>query len=149
MDMISVPSGEKGFLTTSVRVTARPRPGNDGKYGRLQAVNLKTMKIAWTHRQRAPFTSGTLATAGGLVFVGDVDRYIFALDERNGKILWKIRLNDVLSSAPITYMTNGRQYLATNVGHGVIAVDRKSVVPEVTLPMIPAPTLWVFELGEE
>ena len=149
MDMIPVPADETGFLSTGVRVTSRPFPANDGNYGRLQAINLETMKIAWTRRQRAPFTSGTLATAGGLVFVGDVDRYLFALGENDGEILWKMRLNDVLSSSPVTYTTNGKQYLAVNVGHGVVAVDRKSVVPEVTLPMKPAPTLWVFELAEK
>ncbi len=149
MDMIPVADDEKGFLTTGVRVTARPRPDDDGKYGRLQAVDLGNMSIAWTRRQRAPFTSGTLATGGGLVFVGDVDRYVYALDELSGEVLWKMRLNDVLSSSPISFSNNGRQYLAMNVGHGVIAVDRKSVVPEVTLPMIPAPTLWVFEIGPQ
>ena len=149
MDMIPVPESENGFLSTGVRVSSRPLPSNDGKYGRLQALNLQTMKIRWTHRQRAPLTSGTLATAGGLVFVGDVDRYLQALDEKDGEVLWKIRLNDALSSSPITYELNGKQYLAVNVGHGVVAVDRKSVVPEITLPMKPSPTLWVFELGEQ
>ena len=148
MDMIPVPPEEKGFMTTGVRLTARPLPGNDGKYGRLQAVNLEKLNIEWTHRQRAPLTSGVLATAGGLVFAGDVDRYIIAFDQSNGKELWRMRLNDVASSAPITYSANGKQYLAVTVGHGVIAIDRKAVVPEVTLPLTPAPTLWVFELAE-
>ena len=149
MDMIPVAEDEVGFLSTGVRVSSRPLPGNDGKYGRLQALDLQSMKIKWTFRQRAPFTSGTLATAGGLVFVGDVDRYLQALDEDNGKLLWKIRLNDALSSSPISYSVKGKQYLAVNVGHGVVAVDRKSVVPEITLPMKPSPTLWVFELPSD
>ena len=82
------------------------------------------------------------------MFAGDVDRYITAFDQSNGKELWRMRLNDVASSAPITYSVNGKQYLAVTVGHGVIAIDRKAVVPEVTLPLTPAPTLWVFELAE-
>jgi len=146
MDMIPVPPDEKGFMTTGVRLTARPLPDNDGKYGRLQAVNLEKLNIEWIHRQRAPLTSGVLTTAGGLVFAGDVDRYIIAFDQSNGEELWRMRLNDVPSSAPITYSANGKQYLAVTVGHGVIAIDRKAVVPEVTLPLTPAATLWVFEL---
>ena len=146
MDMIPVAPGEKGFLTTGVRLTARPLPGSDGKYGRLQAINLEDMNAQWTHRQRAPLISGVLATAGELVFVGDVDRFIRAFDQDDGKELWRLRLNDVVSSAPITYSAKGKQYLAVTVGHGVIAVDRKSVVPEITLPLTPVPTLWVFEL---
>ena len=146
MDMIPVAPEEKGFLTTGVRLTSRPLPGSDGKYGLLQAVNLENLNIEWTYRQRAPLTSGVLTTAGGLVFAGDVDRYIIAFDQSNGKELWRMRLNDVASSAPITYSANGKQYLAVTVGHGVIAIDRKAVVPEVTLPLTPSPTLWVFEL---
>ena len=148
MDMIPVPSEEKGFMTTGVRLTARPRPDSDGKYGRLQAINLEKLNIEWTHRQRAPLTSGVLTTAGGLVFAGDVDRHIIAFDQSNGKELWRMRLNDVPSSAPITYSADGKQYLAVTVGHGVIAIDRKAFVPEVTLPLTPAATLWVFELPE-
>ena len=149
MDMIPVPPEEKGFLTTGVRMNARPRPDNDGKYGRLQAINMETFEIAWTHRQRMPLISGMLTTAGGLVIGGDVDRYIFALDQSNGTELWRMRLNDVANSAPITYAVDGKQYLAVTVGHAILAVERKLMVPEVNLPMNPNPTLWVFELPEE
>jgi alcohol dehydrogenase (cytochrome c) len=77
MTMTPVAHGGRGLLSTGVDVALQPRPGSDGRYGRLEAVNLKTRKSVWVDRQRAPLTSGTLATAGGLVFVGYMDR-IFA-----------------------------------------------------------------------
>ena len=40
MDMSPVVKGERGMLTTGVRWTLRPKDGSDGKYGRLQAINL-------------------------------------------------------------------------------------------------------------
>ena len=60
-------------------------------YGRLQAISLDTKKTVWTERQRAPQTTGVLATAGGLIFAGALDRWFTAYDDTNGKALWKIR----------------------------------------------------------
>ena len=85
MDMVPVAEGERANLTSGVRWTGRPRPDSDGKYGRLQAINLETREPAWAHRQRAPRTSGVLATGGGLVFSGDLDRNMSAYDADTGE----------------------------------------------------------------
>ena len=103
MDLTPVAPGGRGSLSTGVRWTLRPRPDSDGKYGRVQAVNLETKKTVWTMRQRAPQSTGVLATAGGVVFAGALDRVFAAYDDANGKELWRVRLNDVPNSAPITY----------------------------------------------
>lgn len=146
MDLIPVGPDARGLLSTGVSPISRPRPDSDGNYGRLQAVNLETLEVEWMHRQRAPLSNGVLATAGGLVFVSDVNRYLAAYDEGNGDKLWQIRLNDVSNVAPITYMVDGKQYIAVTTGRSILAIDRRTVVPEITLPANPAPTLWVFEL---
>jgi alcohol dehydrogenase (cytochrome c) len=142
-----VAKGERGFLTSGVRVTIRPRLDGDGKYGRFEAINLETRKVVWTDRQRAPQTTGALATAGGIVFDGSLDRYIRAYDESNGKVLWETRLNDVPSSCPITYMVNGKQYVAVVVGNGgAHAITWPPLVPEIKNPQGGGAELWVFEL---
>ena len=148
MDFVPVAPGERGLLSTGVSPVSRPRPGHDGNYGRLQAIDLQTLEVAWTHRQRVPFATGVLATAGGLVFGGDVDRNLFAFDADNGSELWRFRLNDASNAAPITYMVDGKQYLAVTTGKSILVVDRRTVVPEVSLPAEPSPTLWVFELPD-
>ncbi len=74
MDLSPVAAGGRGSLSTGVRWTLRPRPDSDGKYGRVQAINLETKKTVWMTRQRAPQSSGVLATAGGVVFAGALDR---------------------------------------------------------------------------
>ena len=66
MDLVPVPEGERGSLTTGVRWAVRPRPEGDGNYGRLEAINLETRETLWIERQRAPMTTGTLVTAGGI-----------------------------------------------------------------------------------
>jgi alcohol dehydrogenase (cytochrome c) len=146
MDLIPVPEGESGALSTGVRWTARPPANSDGRYGRVEAVNLETGKVVWMHRQRAPRTSGLLATAGGVVFGGDLDRFFTAYDQDTGEVVWQQRLNDVSNAAPITFTVNGKQYLGVTVGHGILSIARRSLVPEIRLPAAPAPTLWVFEV---
>jgi alcohol dehydrogenase (cytochrome c) len=149
MDLTPVAPGERGGLSTGVRFSVRPRPDSDGKYGRLEAINLETRKVAWVHRQRAPETAGTLATAGGVVFAGSLDRIFAAYDDVTGKELWRIKLNDVPNTAPISYMVNGRQYVAITVGNGgPQAGTFPNLVPEIRNPPDPAAALWVFELPD-
>jgi alcohol dehydrogenase (cytochrome c) len=147
MDLTPVAPGERGGLSTGVRFSLRPRPDSDGKYGRLEAINLETRKVAWIQRQRAPRTTGTLATAGGVVFAGSLDRVFAAYDDVTGKELWRARLNDVPNSAPMSYMTDGRQYIAITVGNGgPQAGTFPHLVPEILNPPEPGAALWVFEL---
>ncbi|MGH8322318.1 MAG: PQQ-binding-like beta-propeller repeat protein, partial [Steroidobacteraceae bacterium] len=149
MDMVPVEGTEKAALSSGVRFAARPPPHSDGMYGRLQAINLVTKTTKWVKRQRAPWTSGLLATGGGLVFGADLERTFAAYDEDTGRELWRLRLNDVSNSAPITYQSNGKQYVAVTVGHGRLSVARGALTPEIRLPASPAPTLWVFELSTD
>jgi len=147
MDLIPVEPGGRASLSTGVRWTLRPRPDSDGKYGRMEAVNLETRKVVWTERQRAPQTTGVLATAGGVVFAGALDRTLKAYDDATGKELWKTRLNDVPNSSPITYTANGRQYLAVVVGNGgPQATGFTLLVPEIQNPPDRNAAIWVFEL---
>jgi alcohol dehydrogenase (cytochrome c) len=147
MDLVPVGEGERGSLTTGVRWAVRPPPGTDGRYGRVQAVHLETGKTVWAERQRAPVTSGVLATAGGLVFAGSLDRMFSAHDSRTGERLWKIRLNDVPASTPISFSTNGQEYVATMVGSGGYQSRAFTVlVPEIQNPPDQGTTLWVFEV---
>ena len=149
MDLTPVPAGGRGSLSTGVRWTLRPRPDSDGKYGRVQAINLQTRKMAWVQRQRAPQSSGVLATAGGVVFAGSLDRVFAAYDDATGKELWRVRLNEVPSSAPISYMVNGKQYIAMVVGFGGAQANTfPALVPEIRNPPERSSSVWVFELPE-
>jgi alcohol dehydrogenase (cytochrome c) len=147
MDMSPVVKGERGMLTTGVRWTMHPRDGNDGRYGRLQAINLETKKTVWVERQRAPVSSGALATDGGLVFVGGIDRMFSANDDRTGARLWQVRLNDVPASVPISYAAGGQEYIAVIAGAGnPHTLSYNQLVPEFKNPPGLGTTLWVFEV---
>jgi alcohol dehydrogenase (cytochrome c) len=149
MDLVPVAAGERGSLTTGVRWTVRPKAGSDGKYGRVEAINVETGKTVWVMRQRAPVTSGVLATAGGLVFAGGLDRMFGAYDTQTGTLLWNARLNEVPASVPITYTVNNRQYVATIVGAGGSqSTAYTMLVPEIRNPPGRAATIWVFQLPQ-
>ena len=63
----------------------------DDHVGTLRAMDPKTGKIAWEHKEKFPLWAGTLTTAGGLVFTGTSDGYVKAFDAKNGKELWKFQ----------------------------------------------------------
>jgi alcohol dehydrogenase (cytochrome c) len=147
MDLTPVPREQRGSLTTGVRWTIRPPRGSDGRYGRIEAIDLATRETLWTQRQRAPQTTGVLATAGGLVFAGALDRVLTAYDDATGEALWQAKLNDVPSSAPVTYAVDGKQYVAMTVGHGSAhALTFPMLTPEIDLPVVRSATIWVFAL---
>ncbi len=91
-------------------------------------------------------STGTLDTAGGVIFNGSIDRFFRAYDDKTGKLLWETRLSDVPSSSPISYTVNGKQYIAIGVGNGgAQATGFAPLVPEIQ-NVDRAPGVWVFEL---
>src|ERR1700730_14335734 len=123
-------------------------PNSDGNIGRLDAIKLADRSTGWSYRQRAPHTSAVLPTAGGLVFMGDIDRYFKALDETTGKLLWQVRTNNMVNSFPITYSVNGKQYVAVATGSGSgLGRSLSTLVPDMKIPD-GGSTLWVFALPE-
>jgi alcohol dehydrogenase (cytochrome c) len=124
------------------------RPDSDGNFGRLEAVNLDTRQVVWTHRQRAPIASSALATAGGLVFAGSTDRRFSAYDAATGKELWDTPLGASPSSSPVTYTVAGVQYVAVVAGGGgAYDSDGQSLMAEVSAPA-PGVTVMVYRLGK-
>ena len=147
MDLIPVKKGESALMSGGFRFTIRERPDSDGRFGRIQAVDLKTGKTVWKARQRAAPGTGILATAGNLLFVGALDRSFAAYDQSNGKKLWHRILTDVPSAAPITYTVDGKQYIAVVVGYGgPWSVTEAILTPEISLPVARSSSIWVFAL---
>lgn len=114
--MFGPTSDNRGLLSTGVSITPQPMADSDGKFGRLQAIDLQTGEMAWNYREIVPPASATLSTAGGLVFVGTLDNRFVAFDESSGDILWQIDTGDIPNSFPISYGVDGKQYIAVVVG---------------------------------
>ena len=99
---------------------------NQPPWGELVAVNVNTGDIAWKvtlgvtdslpegkQNTGRPNIGGSIATAGGLVFIGATDDSRFrAFDARTGKELWVAKLNASSAAVPSTYQgEDGRQYV--------------------------------------
>jgi alcohol dehydrogenase (cytochrome c) len=131
-----------------VRLGARPKPVNDGNFGRIEAIDLKTRRVLWSKRQRAPIASSLLASAGGLVFSGARDRRFRAYDAATGALLWQSVLNASPSSSPATYAVDGVQYVVVVAGGGgAFDAGSRSLTPEIVDPTM-GTTLWVFKLAD-
>ncbi len=91
-------------------------PGTDGQFGRLSAFNVDSMDESWSIEQRAPFLTAALTTAGGLVFIGDYDRYVHAYDVETGEELWRTRLATSAQGFPVSFAIDGEQYIAIPAG---------------------------------
>jgi alcohol dehydrogenase (cytochrome c) len=126
--------------------TMKPRPGSDGRYGVLEAVDLLTRKPLWIRRTREVPMSSLLATAGGLLFGGSSDRSFRAYDARTGKVLWETRLNAPPNATPVTFSIAGKQYVAiVSGGGGSHEAASEGLTPELA-PPASSTTVWVFGL---
>jgi glucose dehydrogenase len=66
---------------------------------------------------------GSVATAGGLLFIGaSYDARFHAYDSKTGKLLWETKLPAMAQANPITYVgKNGKQYVAVDAADSIIA----------------------------
>ncbi len=121
--------------------------GPGGHMAGVKAWNPVTQKEAWFNPDPLPWTGGVLSTAGGLVFHGDVKGWLKALDAKTGKTLWKFNAGSGISQAPMTYVLDGKQYLAVASGRTFTIPAFLGPIGEQMVKASPeGGTLFVFQL---
>ena len=137
-----------GGGTGPVRRINTPHPASEGNLGELLVIDIRNGEVMWRHRTPSPINTAALTTAGGLVFAGDWDRHMYAYNARSGDILWQTRLPTSTQGFPISYLANGKQYVAIPVGGG--GSSWSTTLPRELAPSIRRPrngnSLHVFAL---
>ncbi|WP_237153548.1 PQQ-dependent dehydrogenase, methanol/ethanol family [Oryzibacter oryziterrae] len=98
--------------------------GESGKFhmGELVAWDAATGTRKWGVTEQLPVYAGVLATDGGLVFYGTLDKHFKALDATTGKLLFDTKLECPVVGNPMTFMgKDGKQRVAIYSGVGWFA----------------------------
>jgi quinoprotein glucose dehydrogenase len=130
------PNGPYVGVPGGGRFAAMGMPCQQPPWAQLTAVNVNTGEFAWRvplgiteslppEKQKTgrPGNGGTIATAGGLVFVGATDDARFrAFDAKTGAEVWTFKLGGTASATPSSYLgRDGRQYVViTSTGGGLL-----------------------------
>jgi alcohol dehydrogenase (cytochrome c) len=87
-------------------------PTEPGKFY-LRALDVLSGDLKWEYPMPGPgiMWAGAVSTAGGVVFTGDDDGNLVALDAVSGKDLWHFSTGHSLFASPATYMVDGKQYV--------------------------------------
>lgn len=115
------------------------RPLGTPMSGGIIAVNPATNQVVW--KKDLPWSvahgNGILSTASNLLFMGQPDGNLLAMDALNGKELWRFQTGASINASPIAYQIDGEQYIAVFAGGS-------------GLPFADAPRgdyLWAFKVG--
>lgn len=126
-----VPPEPGEYYTATRRVAA-----NHGvaRRGTFTAMNLLTNRIVWRQQWPASCMNGTLATGGGLVFVGRADGRYTALDSATGRRLWEFQTDAGVAAPGSTFEHGGQQYVVVLSAGSMFSGGQKG------------DSLWLFSL---
>src|SRR3984885_15437674 len=123
---------QKDFADQGGTVKPRERFSGGGTkiqerlYGSLKALDPTTGEIKAALKLTYPNYSGALATAGNLVFIGNLDGTFSAHDAKTLQEVWSFNVGTGINAPPITYSVNGKQYIAVLVG----SKQSQNVIPQ-------------------
>jgi alcohol dehydrogenase (cytochrome c) len=85
--------------------------------GWVMALDSARGNVLWKVNTPKPVVAGITPTAGGLLFTGDLDGNFYAFDKASGKVLFKTNTGGAIAGGVVTYMADGKQYVATTSGN--------------------------------
>jgi lanthanide-dependent methanol dehydrogenase len=105
--------------TPYVGANVHMKPGPGGHRGELTAWDPVRRKAVWKVKENFPIWSGTVVTAGDLVFYGTMDGWFKAVSATTGELLWRYKVDSGIIDQPVTYRgPDGHQYVAVLSGVG-------------------------------
>lgn len=98
----------------------------DQKFGHITAVDADSGKVLWKYDTDTPMVASLTPTAGGVLLTGDTKGNFLAFDAATGKVLLRKDMGDPIGGGIITYMLDGKQYVAVAGGMKNPIVQTKS-----------------------
>jgi len=106
-----------------------------GITGILSALDMHTNKLVWQQQWPERCYSGSVATAGGVLFIGRGDGRLTALDSRNGSLLWAFQTGAGVNAPASVFEHRGQQYVVVLSAGSAFAASRRG------------DSVWLFSLG--
>lgn len=86
-------------------------------HGWTTAIDPATGRVRWQIKMATPMIAALTPTAGGVLFTGDLNGNLLALDASNGKTLYTYDTKNAIAGGVITYRADGKQYVAAAAGN--------------------------------
>ncbi|NVK44495.1 MAG: PQQ-binding-like beta-propeller repeat protein, partial [Oceanospirillaceae bacterium] len=145
MDIWNEPvSYKKGAAYLGAGFTIHPL--NEEYIGVLRAIDPKSGKEVWRYQNYAPLWGGVMATAGGLVFMGNPEGYLMAFDAKTGEQKYKFNTGSGIVGSPITWEQDGEQYVSVVSGWGGAVPLWGGEVAKRIKHLNQGGTVWTFKL---
>jgi lanthanide-dependent methanol dehydrogenase len=115
--------------TPFIGMNSKMYAGPGGHRGEVTAWDPVAAKKAWSIKEHFPVWSGTVVTAGDVVFYGTMEGWFKAVHARTGAPLWQQKTSSGIIGQPVTYRgPDGKQYVAVLAGVGgwagaIVAAD--------------------------
>lgn len=145
MDIWNEPTAyKKGAAYLGAGFTIKPM--NDEYIGVLRAMDPKTGKEVWRHKNYAPLWGGVLSTKGNLVFFGTPEGYLKGLDAKTGEVIYEFNTGSGIVGSPITWEQDGEQFLSVVSGWGGAVPLWGGEVAKRVKHLNQGGTVWTFKL---
>lgn len=112
---IEVPSEGRTWFGTTGSMAQMIDPNSTAR-GWLTAFNAENGKVRWKFKAPHPINAGVTPTAGDVVFTADLNGDVFALDQRNGHVLWRTSTGQSIGGGLVVYRAGGHELLGIASG---------------------------------
>ena len=113
------------------------------------AIDPKTGKEVWRHKNFAPLWGGVLTTKGNLVFTGTPEGFLQAFNAKTGEKVWEFQTGSGVLGSPVTWEMDGEQYVSVLSGWGGAVPLWGGEVAKRIKDFNQGGMLWTFKLPKE
>ena len=105
--------------------------------GWVTAFDPESGEVKWKVQTPKPMVAAITATAGGLVFTGDLDGQLLAYDASTGKELWRHATGKAIGGGVISYQAGSKQRIAVATGMNASTWNIKAGPARVVVYALP------------